>query len=302
MIHTSYLYSMIQNFIKLILILGSLLLGLSNSHAQETFQIGLVADIQYSDQNSAGTRLYRKSLDKVSGMIDFFNKNDLKFIVDLGDRIDKGYSSFEAIESVLSNSAHPIVFVPGNHDYAIEDSLKKKIREKTESKRGYHSRTIGNWQLVFLNGLENSLIGHPQGRLGYYMGKKTMNKVIASGSNNGYNWNGGLGIRQTRWLYRQISMAEKQNLNVLIFCHQPIFPNNAHSLWNYQSIIKNLRSFSGQLWWISGHDHKGGFEKVGSINMLTLHGMVEGENPSYGILTVSGNVVALKGYGDQSDL
>jgi predicted phosphodiesterase len=302
MIHTPYLYAMIQNFTKRILIFGSLLSGLSISHAQETFSIGLVADIQYSDQNPAGTRFYRKSLDKVSGMIDFFNKNDLKFIVDLGDRIDEDYSSFEAIERVLSNSVHPIIFVPGNHDYSIADSLKKKIRQKTESKRGYHSRTIGNWHMVFLNGLENSLIAHPEGKIGYFLGKKTMKKIITSGSNNGYKWNGGLGSHQTRWLARQVSLAEKQNLNVLIFCHQPIFPNNAHSLWNYQKVIENFKDFSGQFWWISGHDHKGGFQKVGSINMLTLHGMVEGENPSYGILTISANEVSLKGFGDQPDL
>lgn len=288
-------------FLALLLTTQSLSL-IAQSADTSLIRIALVADIQYANQQKSGTRFYRQSLAKTDSMINVLNNERLSFIVDLGDRIDRDYENFDAIDNILAKSEHKVIFIPGNHDFVVDNKDKKLINSKTNNKQGYHSFSKENWHFVFLNGMKHSMVAYPKNTLPYWKAKKELSKLKEARAINAYDWNGGLGKKQTSWLLAEVKFAQNNHLNLIIFCHQPIFPNNAHSLWKFESLTEKLKDFQGEIWWISGHDHKGAFGKYQGINMLTMHGMVEGQGSSYGILEIKNDSVRLIGYGDQPDL
>jgi len=299
---SGYLYFMNRKTLFTILFL---LLGL-NGNGQQTaanfIRIGLFADIQYYNGPAAGSRHYRQSLEKIPKMISHLNMEDLNFMVDLGDRIDRDYKSFKAVDDLLEESIHQVIFVPGNHDFSVSNFNKLRITTKSGYSKGYHSQTIENWHMIFLNGLDNSMVAHPWFSLKYWKAKRSLGILEAKKAPNAYDWNGGLGEKQIAWFRAQLKMASKKKMNVMVFCHQPIFPGNAHNLWGYEYMLQLLSDYPREVWWISGHDHKGGYQEVNGVHLLTLRGMVEGSEYSYGILELQKDNVNLIGYGDQPDL
>ncbi|MGB1261253.1 MAG: metallophosphoesterase, partial [Akkermansiaceae bacterium] len=77
---------------------------------------GVVADPQYADVPAQGSRHYRESIKKLSHAIDAFNKHELKFMVTLGDVIDRDIESFPPMMALYKKSKAPVEFVLGNHD------------------------------------------------------------------------------------------------------------------------------------------------------------------------------------------
>lgn len=51
-------------------------------------RVGLLTDLHYANKDPSGTRQYRDTLAKLAGAGEFFAKNDIDFIVELGDLID----------------------------------------------------------------------------------------------------------------------------------------------------------------------------------------------------------------------
>ena len=265
-------------------------------------KIGLVADIQYADAPTAGSRHYRASLQKLPVMVEIMNRSQLDFVVDLGDRIDRDFVSFIAVDSILEQLNSPLYMVPGNHDFSVQDRFKKRVIKKTGSPAGYHSKVKGDWRFIFLNGLDNSLVAHPDNTYKYKKANKELKKLVANKKANAYDWNGGFNIRQEKWMIKELRKARENNQHVILFCHQPLTPGNVHSLWNNQHILALLSEYPDEVYWINGHDHHGGYEKIGNVHLITLHGMVEGDNPSFAILRIEGNKVSFEGFGDQTNI
>ena len=75
-------------------------------------KIGVFADCQYCDCETAGTRFYRNSLQKLDDCINQFNTNkELDFVVGLGDLIDRNILSFDSVNSILSKSKKEVFHV-----------------------------------------------------------------------------------------------------------------------------------------------------------------------------------------------
>lgn len=55
------------------------------------FKIGVVTDVQYCDCDNAGSRYYRLSPDKLKQANTRFKKENVDFIINLGDFIDRGF-------------------------------------------------------------------------------------------------------------------------------------------------------------------------------------------------------------------
>lgn len=275
---------------------------LAQNVREERIRIGVFADIQYKDVSSSGNRHYRESLAKVHLMIQHLNQSDLDFLVDLGDRIDGDYESFTAIEAELNKRKDSIYFVPGNHDYAVDNPYKKEVTRKSGSRKGYHRLSKTHWDFIFLNGMAKSSLAHPPFTLRHLAANHYLSQLKRKQAPNAYDWNGGLGRKQTRWLEKQLNEARLSKKNLIIFCHQPLFPGNPHNLWEDQKILQLLSQYPGQIWWISGHDHRGGYQKLGQVHLLTLHGMVEGSSYSYGIIEIEGSNLHFQGYGNQVNL
>src|SRR5210317_1223682 len=60
-------------------------------------KIGLVADPQFEDRNTAGKRHYRESLWKLEEAIDTFNFYKVDFVQNLGDIINSKWESYSSI-------------------------------------------------------------------------------------------------------------------------------------------------------------------------------------------------------------
>ena len=107
--------------------------------------------------------------------------------------------------------------------------------------------TIGNWRLIFLNGLDNSMIANPWFTPKYWKARQHLSELKAKKAPNAYDWNGGLGKKQTIWFQFQVQLAQDENQNIAVFCHQPLFPGNAHSLWNNDQVLQELSLFPGEV-------------------------------------------------------
>ncbi len=282
------------------LVVGIVIYGQQSNSG--SIRIGLFTDIQYYDGPDSGSRHYRESLDKLPKILNKLNAEELNFMVDLGDRIDQKYESFNGVEEILKNSRHSIVFIPGNHDFSVAPCKKSKIVAKTGHPKGYHSKTIGNWQFIFLNGMDNSLIAHTWISPKYWTAWRKLKDLEEKKSPNAYDWNGGLGRKQLSWFKSQLETAKNKELHVVVFCHQPLFPGNAHNLWDYEELLNYFSNYTEEIWWISGHDHRGGYQDIDNLHLLTLKGMVEGSELSYGILELTEHTVNLLGFGNQLSL
>jgi 3',5'-cyclic AMP phosphodiesterase CpdA len=95
--------------------------------------IGLIADIQYCDVdpevNLFVKRYFRKSLEKLERAVSSLNAQSVDFNVSLGDYVDRGAESYEAVDAIFKRLSKPAYRVLGNHDFYIEvDSAFNPVR------------------------------------------------------------------------------------------------------------------------------------------------------------------------------
>ncbi len=63
------------------------------------------------------TRYYREALQKLDTCIEYFNRQEVQFTINLGDITDRKNSDLEVIKQHLSQLNHKIYHLTGNHDY-----------------------------------------------------------------------------------------------------------------------------------------------------------------------------------------
>ena len=107
-------------------------------------KIGFVTDVQYADIENIGLCHYRNSLDKLVEAIDYFNSNNLDFVIQLGDFIERDWESFDSVFEIWRKLKHKSYHVLGNHDFEVNDSLKLKEPELFGLKDRYYSFSIRN--------------------------------------------------------------------------------------------------------------------------------------------------------------
>jgi len=85
----------------------------------------VVADPQYADIPDRGRRCYRASVGRLTEAVAEFNRRDLDFCVNLGDAIDRDWTSFDAI---LAPDAYAFVSLTGDR-MLIEGRGREPSRE-----------------------------------------------------------------------------------------------------------------------------------------------------------------------------
>jgi len=269
------------------------------SKSPPLLKLGLLADIQYCDYPANGAREYRKSLGKLDTAVKGINAGQVDFTVEVGDMIDRDYASFDPVLKGINQLHNRWVFIPGNHDFNVADSLKRSVWAMIPSKKGYSADVAGNFRFLYLNGFENSVIAWPPGTDEHKENKEQLKKLESEKAKNASDWNGGLGKKQLEWVQKEVDKANELNQKLIVFGHQPILPNGAHSMWDSDKLIKVLSSCHSNVLYICGHFHAGGDHTIGNVRILNLRGMVEWPNPSWGILSIYPDHYELKGYGDQ---
>ena len=267
---------------------------LNKSTAQ--YRIGVFADCQYAEQETAINRYYKNSKQKLKDCIEHFNRQNLHFVVNLGDLIDKNFSSFDTILPVLSKSKHQIFHVTGNHDLEVEQELIKEVPKKLGLKKNYYSFSENGWRFIFLNGNEISMLSNNEEIK--TEAKIMLENLTKKGHPNNQPWDGALGEKQISWLQGQLIKSEKQKEKAVIFCHYPVYPIEKHCLWDYDKVLHTLEKYSCVKLWINGHNHAGNYGKLNACYFVNLRGMVETETQNaFSTITFFEDKIKIEGFG-----
>ena len=204
------------------------------------FSFGAIADCQYCEAPDRGKRKYSASKEKLHQCVEHFNKEDLSFVIHLGDFIDRNFSSFDEILPIYNSLHAPGYHVLGNHDFEVADEYKELVPKKLGMPSKYYDFKIKNWRFICLDGNDLSFIAYPKGSQRYQESEKYYReKKIRSPK-----WNGGVGAEQLNWLRKTLERAEDSEEKVALFCHFPVYPPDPHNLWNAKEVIALLEEFS----------------------------------------------------------
>jgi predicted MPP superfamily phosphohydrolase len=264
-------------------------------------KIGVFADCQYCDCETAGTRFYRNSLKKLDECINQFNQdNKLAFTVGLGDLIDRDFSSFDSVNSILAKSKKEIYHVIGNHDLSVEKTQFEYIPGKLNLKETWYSITKKGWKFIFLNG--NDITFHSNHPEILKEAKEITSKLKEEGKPNFYEWNGGIGTKQLEWLKDELQNADSKKQKVAVFCHYPLLPFEAHALWNSEEVLAIFSKYSCVKLYMNGHNHAGNYTFQNGIHFANMKGMVETENENaFSIISFSDKKIEIKGFGREEN-
>lgn len=258
---------------------------------------GIIADVQYCDCEPSGTRFYRASPGKLREAMHSLKTDSAEFVINLGDLIDRDYESFKPVLQIIDSSGLKTYHVTGNHDYSVEPRLKKKIPVLVQSKEGYYSFVHKNFRIIALNGNDISTYAS-SGKADISEASEYIASLKAQNSPNAVDWNGGIGMKQLEWLKEQLGKADLAGEKVIIFCHFPIFPENAHNLLNYKDLISTLENYNNVIAWFSGHNHAGNYGNFNLIHCVNMKGMVETETTgSFALVEIYHNKIWIRGSG-----
>ncbi|MEZ5044813.1 MAG: metallophosphoesterase [Saprospiraceae bacterium] len=276
-------------------------LCLSSQAIPDTLTFGVIADCQYCHCPATTQRFYKLSPGKLTACIAEFNQHELAFAVHLGDYIDRNFESFDTLQPIINQLKTPLKQVLGNHDFSVEERLKKKVPKRMGMKHRYYSFKESQWRFIVLDGNDLSTFAT------FAPKKKREAAALLAGvqsdnKENAQTWNGGLSSQQMKWLKKQLEKAESEKEKVILFCHFPIYPSNPHNLWNDTTVMQLLASFSCVKAYFNGHNHAGHYGEKAGIHYLTFKGMVDTETQTaFSIVKIVADQIIIEGFGRQED-
>lgn len=234
--------------------------------------LGLIADVQYADQPTAGARAYRDSLAKLDACLRWLDAQRPGYVIQLGDLIDGGESNLAAAAEAYRRAGPAHLSVLGNHDATVP---RAQLTAALSLKQPWSDRGFGAWRLILLDATDASVLN---GALHPDEGRALLDSARADKSPNAQGWNGGLGQAQMAWLQRSLDAARRFRQRALVFCHQPILAaacRPEHLLLNHAEVLAALEGSGVVRAFFCGHDHRGGYALSNGIHHVTLPGLVE---------------------------
>lgn len=272
----------------------------SFSKAQEEkrqVRVGLIADPQYADKDTKGSRFYRNSLLKLDTAIKIINNEDVDFTVVLGDLVDAGIKDIIPVKQRIRNLKSPVYNILGNHDY-VDLKDENKLYKEFGMSSPYYIIDQDNWIFILLNTNELSDYATIAGSALHQEWEKMNLQLVAEKRTNAQPWNGGIGSKQLQWMEKQLKKAKRKSKEVIIITHHPLFPENGFEALNNREILSVIEKYPNVRAVLSGHHHEGNFGTYKGIPMITLEGMIEtADKNAYGILDVFSNKLVINGTG-----
>ncbi len=263
----------------------------------EPFSFGVVADCQFCDGDTSGVRNYRESPKKLEACVSELNTHPLTFTVHLGDFIDRDWESFDVVLPIWKQLKAPGYHVLGNHDYSVADDKKALVHEKLGLPARYYDFTYYGWRFVALDGNDISFHGHPSNSPAQKVAEDyyTDNKIESP------RWNGALGKEQLDWLKGVLSNATDKGESVVLMAHFPVFPENAHNLWNAKDVLQLIDANPCVKAYINGHNHAGNYGLRNSVHFVTFKGMVDTLENSFATVKVMPEELNITGFGREEN-
>lgn len=274
----------------------------SDAGDSEGVKIGLVADPQYANVAPSGSRYYANSVAKLSEAIATFNQRSVRLAINLGDLIDRDWSSYEDILAPLRQLHAPMFHVLGNHDFDVSEELKSEVSAKLGMPSRYYSQVIDKWRLLFLDTNDVSTYAHRKADSITKVADVRRSVLASRKLSNAQLWNGGVGDEQMVWMADECSKAIQNGERVVVFSHHPVSPSNSHNAWNDTELVELVKREKAIVAWFNGHNHVGNFAEVEGVPFITLKGMVETETENaFSILTLNEDHLSLQGFGREVD-
>jgi manganese-dependent ADP-ribose/CDP-alcohol diphosphatase len=274
----------------------------SQNAAAPLYSFGVLADVQYCDCSNNGPRHYSSSLKKLHEAVRVFNQEQVKFVISLGDFIDRDAQSFDTLNKITKQLQMPVHHVLGNHDFSGDQEEIEKTPSYLGLKEKYYSFKNGGWRFIVLNGNDISVLGNKENSKNYLLAKRRLEELKGQGAPNAQPWNGELGKDQLAWLKKQLKSSLKANEKVIVLSHHPVSPERGSlNLWNDREVKSLLASFPHVKAYFNGHAHEGGYDFDKGKHYVTFKGMVENEENAFAIIEVYQNHLRINGYGAETD-
>jgi hypothetical protein len=278
------------------------------------FSFGVIADCQYADRDDATAissdrrhthdNRYRLSPDKLKEAIEFFNQQQLEFVVHLGDFVDNNIKEYAPpLLDIVSGSRAPFWHVLGNHEYHKANCDEAEILATYGLEKSYYAKSVKSHKFIVLDTNELGVIKHPdKNTLEWQEGNRYLQTFVGKGALNAYPWNGGLDTEQMRWLKKEIETAYQAGERVIVFAHHPIYPHDGANALNDDEILGAIDESSGIIAYINGHNHFGAVGVRGGVPYVTIPAMLEDQKNAYAICNVYDDALEFIGYGKAQDL
>ncbi len=243
-------------------------------------RFGVVTDSHYADRAPKGNRFYRDSLPKLQECIEFFNQQELDFIIHLGDFKDEAETPTESstlnflktFEQAFTAYKGDTYHVLGNHDV---DSITKEqfltsVRNTGIARdRSYYSFDYGFLRFIVLDA------NFKQDGTAYKKGN--------------FDWKDTF-IPQDQLLWLQ-GILESSEKPCVVFVHQMLDDMDSpdHAVKNAAQVRQLLANSKKAIAVFQGHRHRETYHLIDHIHFYTFNAMVdfEGmENNSFSIVTV----------------
>ncbi|MBM4018540.1 MAG: phosphatase [Planctomycetes bacterium] len=270
--------------------------------AKPALRFGAIADVQYADAETKGKRFYRESLAKLREAVARLNELKPDFVIHLGDLIDNGFESFDAVLPIYDKLAMPHYHVLGNHDFSVDAASKGRVLaklglDKLGGGRGWYDFARTGWRFIVLSGADLSTYAHAPGTPQRLASDRMLADLKARGARNAQEYGGGVGPEQLAWLREALAKADAAGQRSIVFGHYPVHPPAAHNLWNDADVLRVLESSKGLAAYICGHNHDGGYAAKGAAHFLNLKGMVDTPDTAYALVEAAPDALRVTGFG-----
>lgn len=290
--------------LRLTLCLSAWLLGQGLLFAQPSsapiFSFGVIADCQYCNVKVPKTaaRQYALSPAKLTECVEQLNRLELRFVVHLGDFIDRDFKSFADVVPIYDMLKADRYHVLGNHDFSVADEYKAKVPAALGLKSRYYQFRYQGYRFIALDGNDVSLHAYPASDP-LHKAAAEVHKKLPSGTPT---WNGAIGQSQLDWLKNALGEAKRAGERVILFCHFPVYPENVHNLWNAAEVMAVVRENRSVVAYMNGHNHSGNYGRLANRHFVTFKGMVDTDDTAYAVVNVHADRLEVKGFGRQENM
>lgn len=242
-----------------------------------TARFGIVTDSHYANRNYSN-RFCSESLDKMTECVELMNKQEVDFLIEIGDFKDQDappveentISYLQAVEAIFRQFRGSIYHVLGNHDM---DSISKSQFLTNIKNTGiapnatYYSFDLNGLHIVVLDG------NYSSDGTDYDHGN--------------FDWtDANIPASELGWLKQDLASVDGP---AIIFIHQLLDGTGSHYVNNAADVRQILEASGKVLAVFQGHYHSGAYSQIQGIHYYTLKAMVEGsgaENNAYAIVEV----------------
>ena len=242
------------------------------------FRFGVIADPQYAPvvPNLTLKRYYSNTLWKLSEAISVLNRQDLAFVVTLGDIIDRHWESYSHVLPLYDAVKAERFFLLGNHDYSVAPDFLASVHRAAGLASANYDFTGGGYRFVVLDQNELTLFANAPGSARRAEAERKLAAMSAAGAVNAKPYNGAMSDAQFAWLERVLVKAQAAGERTIVMGHYPVYPFNLDAnMLDDVRLTETLGRFPNVVAYLCGHHHPGNYGVLGGKHYVNFCGMVD---------------------------